>query len=83
MDIVKIENITDLIIEIRNEKVIIDSDVANIYGVETKRINESVKNNPEKFPTNYILEFDPDEWDQLKEGKLYSQMPLLKNACTR
>ena len=43
MDIIKIENIADLIFKIRNKKVIIDSDVANIYGVETKRINEAVK----------------------------------------
>ena len=55
MDIIKIENIADLIFEIRNKKVIIDSDVANIYGVETKRINEAVKNNPEKFPYDYII----------------------------
>ena len=66
MNIVKIENISDLIIEIRNEKVIIDSDVAVIYGVETKRINEAVKNNPEKFPENYIIEVDSDEWEKLK-----------------
>ena len=66
MDIIKIENIADLIFEIRNKKVIIDSDVANIYGVETKRINEAVKNNPEKFPYDYIIQIDQDEWDQLK-----------------
>jgi hypothetical protein len=63
---ITIEKIADLIVEIRNEKVIIDSDVANIYGVETKRINEAVKNNPEKFPNNYIIELDPGEWGQLK-----------------
>jgi len=66
MDIIKIENIADLIIEIRNTKVIIDSDVANIYGVETKRINEAVKNNPEKFPAGYIIEINQDEWEQMK-----------------
>jgi hypothetical protein len=64
--IVKIENIEEKIITIRNEKVIIDSDVADIYGVETKRINEAVKNNPEKFPFGYILELDNDEWKSLR-----------------
>ena len=68
MDIIKIENIADLIFKIRNKKVIIDSDVANIYGVETKRINEAVKNNPEKFPNDYIIQIDRDEWDQLKSN---------------
>ena len=47
MDIVKLEKIEDKIIIIRNEQVLLDSDVAEIYGVETKRINEAVKNNPD------------------------------------
>ena len=55
MKVIKIENIEELIIVIRNEKVILDSDVAKIYGIETKRINEAVKNNPERFPDGYII----------------------------
>ena len=47
--------VEDKIIEIRHQQVILDSDVAELYGVETKRINEAVKNNPDKFPTNYLL----------------------------
>ncbi len=42
-DPIKIENLKKLIIEIRDEKVLLDSDLAQIYGVETKRINEAVK----------------------------------------
>lgn len=38
------------IVVIRQEKVIADADVAALYGVETKRVNETVRNNPEKFP---------------------------------
>ena len=49
MDLLKLE-VEDKIIDIRSEKVIIDSDIAELYGVETKRINEAVKNNLEKFP---------------------------------
>jgi hypothetical protein len=41
--LIKIENLKALIIEIRDEKVLLDSDLAQIYGVETKRINEAVK----------------------------------------
>lgn len=66
MDIVKIENLKELIIEIRGQNVLLDSDVAEIYGVETKRINEAVKNNPDKFPDGYIMELDKHEWDSLK-----------------
>ena len=64
--IITFDNIKDFIIEIRNQKVLLDSDVAKIYGVETKRINEAVKNNPEKFPEGYIIEFTKEEWENLK-----------------
>ncbi len=52
MNVVKFEHIEDKIILIRGEKVILDSDVADIYGVETKRVNEAVKNNLDKFPAD-------------------------------
>src|SRR3989304_5722688 len=65
-DIIKMENIQELIFEIRGVKVILDCDVAELYGVETKRINEAVKNNPDKFPAGYIIELDKTEWDGLK-----------------
>ena len=65
-DLIKIENLKELIIEIREQTVLLDSNVAEIYGVEVKRINEAVKNNPEKFPDGYILELDKSEWDSLK-----------------
>ena len=53
--IVKIENLEELLIEIRGENILLDADVAVIYGVETKRVNEAVKNNPDKFPQGYML----------------------------
>ncbi|AEA34652.1 ORF6N domain-containing protein [Hippea maritima] len=61
MKIIKMEEFEDLIIEIRGQKVLLDSDVAKIYGVETKRVNEAVKNNPEKFPKGYIIELTEEE----------------------
>ncbi|WOE69036.1 ORF6N domain-containing protein [Hydrogenimonas thermophila] len=42
-------------IEIRGQKVLLDRDIASLYGVETKRINEAVKNNPDRFPNGYIV----------------------------
>ena len=62
------------IIEIRGQKVILDRDVAIIYDVETKRINEAVKNNPERFPDGYILELTKNELDSLR-----SNFSTLKN----
>ena len=66
MDIVKLEKIEDKTIIIRNEQVLLDSDVAEIYGVETKRINEAVKNNPDRFPDGYLLEMTEEESENLK-----------------
>jgi len=65
-EIVKFEDLQDRIIELRGQKVLLDADVAEIYGVETKRINEAVKNNPDKFPAGYIIELDKTEWEGLK-----------------
>ncbi len=66
MAIIKIENIENLIIDIRNEKVILDSDLAKIYGVETRDINKSVKNNPEKFPKGYVIQLSEKELANLR-----------------
>lgn len=55
-DVVKFNEIESKIITFRNQKVLLDFDVAELYGVETKRVNEAVKNNPEKFPYGYVIE---------------------------
>ena len=66
--IIRYEDVENRIVEIRGEKVIIDRDVADIYGVETKRINEAVSNNPEKFPKGYIITLDKSEKTGLVEN---------------
>jgi hypothetical protein len=63
---ISIQNLQEAIIVIRGTNVLLDSDVARIYGVETKRVNEAVRNNPEKFPDGYILELSLQEWSLLK-----------------
>ena len=74
--------IENKIITIREQKVILDSDVAELYGVETKRINEAVKNNPDKFPDGYILYLSMDEaiasrskFSTLKRGENLKYVP--------
>jgi hypothetical protein len=54
------------IVLIRQLPVIIDADVAELYGVETKRVNEAVRNNPDKFPQDYMFELFPEELDDLR-----------------
>lgn len=58
--------VEEKIIEIRNQHVIIDTDVAQLYGVETKRINEAVSRNTDKFPQSYLIELTQEEWEPLK-----------------
>ena len=59
--VVRMEEIQGLIIELRGEQVLIDADVAALYGVETKEINRAVSNNPEKFPDGYVFELSEAE----------------------
>jgi hypothetical protein len=66
MDIVKFETVEQRILDIRGQKVILDSDVAELYGVETRDINKAVKNNPDKFPNGYIFELDKNDLDALR-----------------
>lgn len=66
MDTLSFEQVEKKIITLRNTPVILDSDVAGLYGVETKRVNEAVSNNPDKFPTGYIIRLEKTEWDGLK-----------------
>lgn len=56
------------ILEMRQQHIIIDADVSELYGVETKRINEAVKNNPDKFPKDYFFELDSKEKNELVEN---------------
>jgi len=57
---------------IRDQSVLLDSDVAALYAVETREINQAIKNNPDKFPEGYILQLDGTEWQNLKSKILIS-----------
>jgi len=65
-ELISYQDVKDRIMEIRGEHVLLDRDVAELYGVETKRVNEAVANNPEKFPERYIIILDDDDWDSLR-----------------
>jgi hypothetical protein len=58
--------IESLIFNLRNQKVILDSDLAEIYGVPTKRLNEAVKRNANRFPEDFIFQLSSEEWADLK-----------------
>jgi hypothetical protein len=58
--------ITQSIYIIRDQKVLMDSDLAELYGVETKRLNEQVKRNIERFPEDFMFQLSEEEWEILK-----------------
>lgn len=66
MECLQIENINDKIFEIRGLKVMLDGDLSNLYQVETKRINEAVKNNSDKFPSEFYFELTQEEFEILR-----------------
>lgn len=59
---------------IRDSQVILDVDVAELYGVRTKEVNQAVRNNPEKFPSGYVLELDKQEFTDLRSNILTANL---------
>ena len=80
MNIVKHSNIEDLILDINGGKYLLDRDVANLYGVSTKRINEAAKNNPARFPKGYIIEIDKNQKDKLVEN--FDRFKTMKHSIS-
>ena len=74
-EIVNFHSVEDRIMEVRGEKVILDSDVAALYGVETKHVNQAVRNNPEKFPQGYVFELYDKEMSSLLSKILTANNP--------
>lgn len=60
------EKITRSIYLIRDQKVMLDSDLAGMYGIETKRLNEQVKRNPDRFPEDFMFQLTLEEWTNLR-----------------
>ncbi len=65
-------NVKDKILLVRDEHVIIDADVAALYGVETRVLNQAVKRNLDKFPGNYMFQLTKDEVVNLKSQNVTS-----------
>ncbi len=74
-------SLQDRIFTIRGEKVILDSDLADIYGVETKRLNEQVSRNLDRFPSDFSFVLTQEDADEVK--RLRSQFATLKRGQHR
>ena len=78
------ERIGGKILLIRGQKVLVDADLADLYGVSTKRLNEAVKRNEERFPADFMFRLEESERDEviahfehLGNLKFSSQLPLV------
>lgn len=76
-------NIENLIHIVRGQKVMLDSDLAMLYGVETRALNQAVKRNLRRFPDDFMFQFTKVEWDSLRSQivtleDLKSQNAILK-----
>jgi hypothetical protein len=71
----ELSQIESKLILVRKQRVLLDRDVAELYGIETKRVNEAYRNNPEKFPEGYVLFLSEEESKSLR-----SKISTLNNA---
>jgi hypothetical protein len=65
-DLLPPETIAQRIVRLRDQKVMLDADLAALYGVETRRLNEQVRRNRDRFPADFIFELTADEFANLK-----------------
>ena len=87
LDLIIQERITRSIYFVRNQKVMMDSDLAEMYGVETKVLNQAVKRNLDRFPEDFMFKLSNEEWkdlqarieEQNEDHSLRSQFVTLKN----
>jgi hypothetical protein len=73
--LIPLERIEHAILFLRGQKVILDADLAKLYGVSTKRLNEQVRRNPERFPSDFLFQLTTNEWEALR-----SQTATLKRG---
>ena len=69
------ERVDQLIFVVRGQRVILDSDLARLYGVTTARLNEQVKRNLDRFPLDFMFQLTKEEW-----GSLISQIATSKGG---
>lgn len=62
----KPENLASLVFAIRGEKILLDADLADLYGVATKVLNQAVKRNLDRFPADFMFQLTPEEWERMR-----------------
>src|SRR4051812_42467028 len=66
MRLVRVDNIAALVHSVRGEKVLFDADLALLYGVTTKALNQAVKRNRRRFPEDFMFRLPPGDWERIR-----------------
>lgn len=77
------KEVYEKIVVIRGVEVIADADVADLYGVQTKEVNQAVGNNPDKFPADYIFELSNSELHDLRSKNLTTKVSVKSRSTTK
>ncbi len=78
-----IEEIKSRLLVVRGRLALLDRDVAAIYGVQTKEVNQAVKNNPAKFPSGYVLALSNEEVADLRSKKMTTNLSAMSRATPK
>jgi hypothetical protein len=79
-EIVPIENIATLIYHIRGQRVMLDRDLAELYGVETRSLNQAVGRNLDRFPEDFMFELTRDEITRISQTVTSSRIKYSKRV---
>ena len=64
--IILAKRVSSKILVLRNQRIILDADLAELYGVPVKRLNEQIKRNPQRFPPDFLFTLTQEEYQNLK-----------------
>lgn len=78
-----IDNIKNVIYEIRGQKVMLDRDLASIYGVETRALNQAVKRNADRFPEDFMFKLSKEEWIEIEKISNMSSQNVMTSPQKR
>src|SRR3989338_11627974 len=83
LDLIPIEIIENKIYLIRGVKVMLDKDLAKLYGVETRILNQAVKRNLDRFPSDFVFQLTSKELDNLRSQIVIANLPSHQNHMQR
>ncbi len=79
-NLIEFSDVRDKVVRLRGQDVLLDFSVAELYGVETRIVNQAVKNNPDKFPSGYVFEVGKKEFSDLRSKFLITNETIFSKS---